>query len=110
MAWAHPATETDDPSVFGQEAHIVPARPGWPRAAERRGVTHHELDHHSNLILRCSPHPHTHVDDQPNHLTIEELHRNKGAHRDWVASLGEDERQPAGQAEKGHGMAERRTK
>lgn len=62
-------------------------------------MTQHELDHHSNLILPCSPH-HKQVDDQPNHFTIEELHRIKGAHRDWVASLGEDDRQPSGQAEK----------
>lgn len=94
-----PATETDDPSIFGEEAHIIPARPGGPRAAGRRGMTQAQIDHHSNLILLCSPH-HKQVDNQPNRFTIEELRRIKTAHRDWVASLGEDDRQPAGQAEK----------
>src|SRR6266702_8523175 len=94
-----PATETDDPSIFGEEAHIIPASKGGPRTAGRRGTTQDQIDHHSNLILLCSPH-HKQVDDQPKHFTIEELHRIKRAHRDWVASLGEDERQPAEQAEK----------
>ncbi|RZU73489.1 HNH endonuclease [Micromonospora kangleipakensis] len=94
-----PATETDDPSIFGEEAHIVPASPGGPRAAGRLGMTQAQIDHHSNLILLCSP-CHKRVDDQPNHFTIEELHRIKRAHREWIASLGEQERPPARQAEK----------
>jgi hypothetical protein len=94
-----PATETDDPSIFGEEAHIIPTSEGGPRAAGRQGMTQAQIDHHSNLILLCSPH-HKQVDDQPNRFTIEELRRIKQAHRDSVGSLGEDERQPAGQAEK----------
>jgi HNH endonuclease len=93
------ATPSDDPSVFGEEAHIIPASPGGPRAAARAGKTRADIDHHSNLILLCSPH-HKQVDDQPNHFTVEELHRIKHTHAEWIASLGEDERKPSEQAEK----------
>jgi hypothetical protein len=45
------ATETDDPSIFGEEAHIVARSPGGPRAG---GLVEEKVDSHENLILLCS--------------------------------------------------------
>jgi len=90
-----PATETDDPSIFGEEAHIVARSPGGPRAG---GLAEEKIDSHENLILLCSVH-HKQVDDQPNYFTVERLREIKQAHGEWVASLGEGERRPSIQAE-----------
>jgi len=77
-----PGTETDDPSIFGQEAHIVARAPGGPRAG---GLDEDRLDSHENLILLCSEH-HKQVDDQPNYYTVERLRQIKQKHKEWVAS------------------------
>jgi HNH endonuclease len=90
-----PATETDDPSIFGEEAHIVARSPGGPRAGECDKT---KIDSHENLILLCSEH-HKQVDDQSNHFTVEQLRQIKQTHIEWVASLGENERQMFAQAE-----------
>jgi hypothetical protein len=82
-----PGTETDDPSVFGEEAHIVARSPGGPRAGD---IHPDRLDHHDNLILTCREH-HKQIDDQPNHYTVDRLRQIKQAHNEWVASLGQDE-------------------
>ncbi|MFD3511293.1 HNH endonuclease [Nocardia sp. NPDC058666] len=78
-----PGTETDDPSVFGEEAHIVARSEGGPRAG---GLAEDLINHHSNLILLCSK-DHKRVDDQPNHFTVERLRRIKSEHEAWVRSL-----------------------
>jgi hypothetical protein len=62
-------------------------------------MTRIQLDDHTNLILLCKLH-HKEVDDNPKRYTIEELRRIKREHRAWIASLGEDDRRPARQAEK----------
>jgi len=90
-----PATETDDPSIFGEEAHIVARSPGGPRAG---GLAEEKIDCYENLILLCSEH-HKQIDDQPNSFTVERLHQIKQAHSEWVASLGQGERRASAQAE-----------
>ena len=93
------ATETDDMSIMGDEAHIVPRSEGGRRAEGRLGMTQAELDSDSNLLVLCKR-DHKLVDDQPNHYTIEKLRRIKAEHRKRINSLRERQRQGAGQAEK----------
>ncbi|MGW0547300.1 HNH endonuclease [Streptomyces altiplanensis] len=78
-----PGTTSDDPSVFGEEAHIVARSEGGPRAG---GLTEDLINHHTNLILLCSK-DHKRVDDQPNHFTVERLRRIKSEHETWVRSV-----------------------
>ncbi|MCY0933186.1 HNH endonuclease signature motif containing protein [Streptomyces sp. H34-S4] len=78
-----PGTESDDPSVFGEEAHIVARSEGGPRAG---GLAEDLINHHSNLILLCSK-DHKRVDDQPNHFTVERLRRIKSEHEARVRSM-----------------------
>jgi hypothetical protein len=82
---------SDDPSVLGQECHIV----GEENAAKSpRGLNLLPLDQRNlfdNLILLCRDH-HKIIDDQPDKYTIEELHRIKNEHIIWVRqTLGFDE-------------------
>jgi len=64
----------DDPSVSGEECHIVARSPGGPRAGEIENP-----DGYHNLILLCRKH-HKQVDDQPAHFTVERLHQIKTDH------------------------------
>ncbi|MGW2559643.1 HNH endonuclease [Streptomyces sp. NPDC001514] len=80
-----PGTASDDPSVFGEEAHIVARSKGGPRAG---GLADGLLDSHTNLILLCSK-DHKRVDDQPGHFTVELLRKIKSEHEAWVRSLGD---------------------
>ncbi|KMS91728.1 hypothetical protein ACZ91_08795 [Streptomyces regensis] len=82
-----PGTASDDPSVFGEEAHIVARSEGGPRAG---GLTEDLINHHTNLILLCSK-DHKRVDDQPNHFTVERLRLIKTEHEAWVRSRVEAE-------------------
>jgi hypothetical protein len=82
---------SDDPSVLGQECHIV----GEENTAKSpRGLNPLPLDQRNffdNLILLCRDH-HKIIDDQPDKYTIEELHRVKNEHIIWVRqTLGFDE-------------------
>jgi len=72
----------DDPSVFGEEAHIVGKSANGPRAGE--AVT--DVDAYANLILLCSVH-HKQVDDQVNHFTSDRLRRIKASHERWAKEL-----------------------
>ncbi|SEC78800.1 HNH endonuclease [Streptomyces sp. 2133.1] len=76
-------TASDDPSVFGEEAHIVARSQGGPRAG---GLAEDVINHHTNLILLCSK-DHKRVDDQPNHFTVERLRLIKSEHEAWVRSV-----------------------
>ncbi|MGW3629559.1 HNH endonuclease [Streptomyces sp. NPDC005122] len=76
-------TDSDEPSVFGQEAHIVAQSKGGPRAG---GLTKQLVDSHVNLILLCSK-DHKRVDDQPGHFTVERLRQIKTDHEAWVRSV-----------------------
>lgn len=68
------ATDKDDPSVFGEECHIVAQSPGGPRAADIP-----DIDGYGNLILLCRKH-HKQIDDQRSHFTPERLKEIKRAH------------------------------
>lgn len=74
-------TETDDPSVFGQEAHIISEKPDGPRHAYLPNY-----DVYSNLMLLCSKH-HKQVDDQVAHYTVDLLKQIERDHEGWVARL-----------------------
>jgi hypothetical protein len=76
-------TDADDPSVFGEEAHIVARSPGGPRASHYAG----DIDGYDNLILLCSKH-HKQVDDQVNTYTVDRLLEIKHDHEAWIAKLG----------------------
>jgi hypothetical protein len=75
------ATETDDPSVVGEEAHIVGREPGGPRGASDLPPEHR--DRYANLVLLCAVH-HKVIDDQPTTYSVERLHEMKAAHEKWV--------------------------
>ncbi len=76
-------TETDDPSVFGEEAHIVSAAPDGPRHGP---LPSHDV--YDNLILLCSKH-HKQVDDQVGHYTVDLLKQIKRDHEERVRSRDE---------------------
>lgn len=77
------STDSDDPSVFGEEAHQIAKAPTGPRSGALA-----DSDSYNNLILLCRKH-HKQVDDQVGHYTIERLKEFKRKHEKWVASLGE---------------------
>ena len=77
------STDTDDPSVSGEEAHIVGQSPNGPRAGDISDV-----DSYANLILLCRKH-HKQVDDQVSYYTVERLREIKRQHEEWAASLGD---------------------
>ncbi len=76
-------TDTDEPSVFGEEAHIVGQSPNGPRAGNVPDV-----DSYANLILLCRKH-HKQVDDQVGYYTVERLKEFKRQHEERVASPDE---------------------
>ncbi|MFD8676324.1 HNH endonuclease [Streptomyces seoulensis] len=75
-----PGTDCDDPSVFGEEAHIVARSKGGPRSGNLDADSRHN---HMNLLLLCSRH-HKQIDDQPHHFTVERLREIKERHAAWV--------------------------
>lgn len=74
-------TSTDDPSIIGEEAHIVAQKDDGPRG--KSILTYEQRDKYENLILLCSIH-HKIIDDQENEYTVEELHQFKETHENWV--------------------------
>jgi hypothetical protein len=88
------ATGEDDPSVFGEECHIVARSPGGPRAADIA-----DIDGYDNLILLCRKH-HKQVDDQRSSFTVERLkaikqeHENREANRSGPVRLIPDPTKP----------------
>lgn len=72
-------TETDDPSIVGDEAHIVARREDGPRGIS--GLTPEQRDNFDNLVLMCKIH-HKVIDDQPNEYNVERLHQIKQEHLD----------------------------
>lgn len=71
----------DEPSVFGEECHIVARSPGGPRAGQ---IGDEDPDGYHNLILLCRKH-HKQVDDQPAHFTVERLRQLKRDHEQQEA-------------------------
>lgn len=74
-------SETDDPSVVGEEAHIVARKKNGPRGISE--LTKEQRDKYNNLILLCSVH-HKVIDDQETTYTIELLKQYKKEHENWV--------------------------
>lgn len=74
-------SETDDPSLIGDEAHIVARSPDGPRGDSE--LTSDERDLFQNLILMCKNH-HKVIDDQEDKYSVEALHQMKLEHLDWV--------------------------
>jgi hypothetical protein len=75
------ATETDDPSVIGENCHIVAEKDDGPRPNPAMPLEARNA--YSNLILMCRNH-HKMIDDQENKYTVERLHDMKDAHEKWV--------------------------
>ena len=67
-------TSTDDPSIIGEEAHIVAQSIDGPRGNSILSVE--QRDKYDNLILLCSVH-HKIVDDQEREYTVEKLRQFK---------------------------------
>lgn len=74
-------TATDDPSIIGEEAHIVAQREDGPRG--KSILTSDQRDKYDNLILLCSV-DHKTVDDQELEYTVEKLKAFKNLHEKWV--------------------------
>jgi hypothetical protein len=73
--------ETDDPSVLGEECHIVARELDGPRGEDLLPVGQRDL--YANLILLCHSH-HKIIDDQPAKYSVQDLHRIKSEHVEWV--------------------------
>lgn len=87
------ATQTDDPSVVGDECHINSRQIRGPRYDPTLATD--KLDEYANLILLCRV-DHKTVDDQPNQYTADALRAHKERHEKWVQSAlnGNDEPKP----------------
>lgn len=73
-----PTYSDDDPSIVGDEAHIVAKSESFTRG-DYDVLTLEDRDHFSNLILLCKTH-HKQVDDQPKEYTVEKLREIKEQH------------------------------
>lgn len=82
-------TGTDDPSIIGEECHIIAREDDGPRG--NPNFSKEQRDLYSNLILMCNIH-HKIIDDQEKFYTIEKLKEMKRDHEEWVRnSLNIDE-------------------
>ncbi len=78
-------TETDDPTLVGEECHVVAREPGGPRGDSPLSTEQRDL--YGNLLLMCNVH-HTVIDRNPIVYPVDRLHRMKSDHEAWVrASL-----------------------
>jgi hypothetical protein len=81
-------SETDDPSVVGEECHIVAQSVDGPRGNSDLALE--KRDTYANLVLLCNV-DHKIVDDQPGKYSIAELISIKATHEKWVRdTLGFD--------------------
>ena len=88
--------DADDPSIIGDEAHIVARRDTFTRG-DFDSLTPEQRDHYSNLILLCKIH-HKQIDDQPSYYTVERLREIKVRHEQEVRakrSEGDEQKQQA---------------
>lgn len=82
-------TETDDPSIIGEECHIIAREDDGPRG--NPDFPKEQRDLYSNLILMCNTH-HKVIDDQKNFYSAQRLKEIKNNHEEWVRrSLNIDE-------------------
>lgn len=73
-----PTNLNDDPSIVGDEAHIIARSESFTRG-DYDSLPPEERDHYSNLILLCKIH-HKMVDDQPIEYTVQKLRDIKAQH------------------------------
>jgi hypothetical protein len=73
-------SETDDPSVLGEECHIVAREKDGPRGDDP--LPEEKRDLFANLILLCLEH-HKIIDDQPDKYTVVLLNQIKADHLKW---------------------------
>ena len=76
-------SETDDPSVLGEECHIVAREKDGPRGDDP--LHEEKRDLYANLILLCLKH-HKIIDDQPDKYTVELLQQIKADHLKFAYS------------------------
>jgi hypothetical protein len=76
-------TLTDDPSVIGEEAHIVAQKEDGSRGIS--SLTPEQRDKYDNLILLCSIH-HKIIDDQEYEYTVDKLREFKVKHETWIGT------------------------
>lgn len=81
-------TESDDESIIGDEAHIVSRKENGPRGYS--ALTSEQRDKYDNLILLCRNH-HKTIDDQVHKYSVDELHKIKTKHENWVKKSLETE-------------------
>ncbi|MER9746152.1 hypothetical protein [Mesorhizobium sp. M0140] len=74
-------TETDDPALVGEMAHMVAESEDGPRGVSP--LTPEQRDLYGNLILLCRNH-HGEIDRQPATWPVERLHQIKADHETWV--------------------------
>lgn len=74
-------TLTDDPSVVGEEAHIVSKKEDGPRYDDPLPMERRDL--FENLLILCNT-CHKIVDDQFRHYTVAVLRKMKEDHETWV--------------------------
>ncbi len=74
-------TETDDPSLIGDMAHIVGHKP--ESARHRPDYSKEKLHLSPNLILLCKNH-HKEVDDRAGEFTEEKILEIKANYEEWV--------------------------
>lgn len=74
-------TETDDPTLVGENCHIVAENDGGPRADPLMSTE--KRNSYANLILLCNVH-HKQVDSQFNFFSVDKLLEMKRNHESWV--------------------------
>src|SRR6266576_5883723 len=84
----NPTDLNDDPSVIGDEAHIIARKESFTRG-DYDSLSSEERDHYSNLILLCKVH-HKQIDDQPVFFTVKRLRELKSKHEEEVKSQWTD--------------------
>lgn len=75
------ATETDDPTLVGENCHIVAEHDNGPRPNATMAMAGRNA--YANLVLMCSDH-HKVIDAQEHHYTVDLLHKIKADHEQWV--------------------------
>jgi hypothetical protein len=80
-----PEAAEDDPSVYGEECHIVAHSGDGPRGEDTGEVD--DPDGYKNLILLCRKH-HKQVDDQTAYFTVQRLRQIKCDHEAREAARG----------------------
>ncbi|QUW20727.1 hypothetical protein JSQ81_12960 [Sporosarcina sp. Marseille-Q4063] len=81
--------ETDDPSIVGEECHIIAKKDDGPRG--NPNFPEEQRDLYANLILMCNIH-HKVIDDQEQFYSVAKLKEIKRDHEEWVNnSLNIDE-------------------